>query len=91
MFIAFLIGLLMGVFFFGGLYWTVQRLGSVKNPAIFMTLSVIIRMVVLILGFYLLADEGYQNILLGLGGVILVRLIMVFTVKNPQRILKERK
>lgn len=82
MFISFLFGFLIGIVYFGGLYYSTRKFKDVKNPAIFMFLSFIIRMAVLIAGFYYLAKIDYKNVLIGLIGVILVRFIMIFKVKN---------
>lgn len=92
MIVSFLIGLLMGILYFGGLYFSTQKFNSAKSPALFMILSFVLRMGILIVGFYYLSKSGYKNILIGLLGVMLVRFIMVFNIKNrPSKSIKERK
>lgn len=92
MIISFLIGLFLGVLYFGGLYFTTQRFNNAKSPALFMILSFVLRMGVLIAGFYYLSKSGSKNILIGLLAVMLVRFIMLFNIKNhPSKSSTERK
>lgn len=77
MIIAFLGGILLGIFFFGGLYFTVERIQQVKHPVLFMVLSLLIRLAILLLGFYLLMDSRYQNLLAALAGVLLSRFFLI--------------
>lgn len=92
MVISFLIGLLLGGLYFGGLYLTTQRFNNAKSPALFMILSFVLRMGVLITGFYYLSKSGYKNILIGLLAVMLVRFLMLFNIKNhPSKSTTERK
>lgn len=79
---SFLIGLLIGVLYFGGLYYSTLKFGGVKNPGLFMVLSLILRMATLLFGLYYLAQRGYKNILLGFIGIMLVRFVMLFQVKR---------
>lgn len=82
MFVSFLFGILIGIVYFGGLYYSTQKFKDVKSPSLFMILSFIIRMAILIAGFYYLSKTGYKNVLIALIGVILVRFIMIFKIKN---------
>lgn len=92
MLISFLIGLLLGSIYFGGLYYSTQKFNNAKNPALFMILSFILRMGFLITGFYYLSKSGYKNILIGLLAVMLVRFFMLFSIKNhPSKSNTERK
>lgn len=83
MIVSFLVGLVLGVIYFGGLYYSTKKFNTVKSPALFMVISFIIRMGILVLGFYYLTKTDYKNVLLGLVGVILVRYIMIFKAKEP--------
>lgn len=84
--IAFFIGIILGILYFGGLYLTVQKINTVKTPALLMTLSLILRMGLLIGAFFYIAKSGFKDILFALVGVILARLVMTFTVKNQNSI-----
>ena len=79
---SFLIGLGIGLIYFGGLYWSTEKIESVKSPAFLMVGSMIIRMAILLFGLYYLAQSGYQSILAGFIGIMMVRFIMVYYVKK---------
>ncbi len=63
----------LGAIYFGGLWWTVRRAGSFRRPAISMLVSVLLRMSVVLGGFYLVAGYGWQRLLLCLLGFVIAR------------------
>ncbi|HCU08273.1 MAG TPA: ATP synthase subunit I [Clostridiales bacterium] len=79
----FLIGISLGLVFFGGLYWTVQKLADVKHPSLLMTVSLLFRMTVLLAVLFYVSKGGYQGVLFTLAGMLLVRVVMTFNVKRP--------
>lgn len=79
---SFLIGLVIGLLYFGGLYFSTQKLDDVKSPGFLMIGSFILRMVILIFGLYYLAQTNYQSVLLGFVGIMLVRVVLVTKVKD---------
>jgi len=81
-FYAFIVGIILGIVFFGGLQWTIDRLMKVRYPTALVLVSMVIRMAILLLGFYLLKDGSYYNIPLALLGVVLVRVVMVSVAKK---------
>lgn len=46
------IGALLGAVFYGGLYWTVSRGLASKHPALWFLLSLLVRVAIVLLGFY---------------------------------------
>ncbi|HZK10662.1 MAG TPA: ATP synthase subunit I [Clostridia bacterium] len=82
MMISFLSGLFIGVIYFGGLYYSTHKIKAVRNPGLFMALSLLIRMGILLVGLYYLAQRGYKSILLGFIGIMLIRFILVFQVRK---------
>jgi len=56
-------GLLLGVFFFGGLWWTVRRGVSAKRPALLFLGSLWLRTVVTVAGFYVVGDGDWRRLL----------------------------
>ena len=82
--LAFAGGIILGILFFGGLYITVQKMNTVKNPALIMILSFILRMVVLVIAFYFISKGGYKEVLFALAGVILTRLVMTFRMRGEK-------
>jgi F1F0 ATPase subunit 2 len=67
-------GLLLGAFFFGGLWWTVIRGVSSRHPALWFLGSMLLRMTVTLAGFYFAGREDWRRWLLCLLGFVLARL-----------------
>ena len=70
---AALVGLLLGAFFFGGLWWTVQKSTQVKHPALWVMASFFLRTVVALLGFYAVGQGQWQRLLACLLGFMVAR------------------
>ena len=66
-------GLLLGTFFFGGLWFTIRRGIAAKNPALLFLASFFIRTVVVLTGFYFVIQGDWKNILFCLGGFVIAR------------------
>lgn len=77
MVVGFLGGLMLGLFFFGGLYWSVEKLAQVKNPAVLMLLSLLVRMAALMAGFILLFKRSFAEGVAALFGVIFVKFVLI--------------
>ncbi len=82
--VEFLIGIVLGGIFFGGLYWTVQRLDGIQNPSALFLVSFVVRMAILVAGLYYVSGSGYQAVLLTLLGILVIRYIMIFVINKPQ-------
>ena len=57
-------GLILGAFFFGGLWWTVIKGVSSQRPALWFFGSMVLRMSITLLGFYFVAREDWERWLL---------------------------
>ena len=80
--IAFFTGTIIGIFYFGGLWFTVQKIPHSNQPFLLACTSFIIRLAISLIGFYIiiqgrLAVEVIYLLLSTLGGFFLVRVIMV--------------
>ncbi len=71
---ALLAGALLGMMFYGGLWWTVQRGVSSKRVALWFFASLLLRMGVVLAGFYFVAGGHWQRLLLCLLGFVMARL-----------------
>jgi len=69
-------GLLLGAFFFGGLWWTVVRGVSSQQPALWFFSSMLLRTSVTLMGFYFVGREDWRRWPLCLLGFVLARLIV---------------
>lgn len=69
-------GILMGAFFFGGLWWTVRRGLVSRRPGIWFMGSMLLRTGIVTTGFYFLLGlpaEGWQILLASLAGFLMAR------------------
>ncbi|WP_420382207.1 ATP synthase subunit I [Novosphingobium sp.] len=67
-------GLLLGAFFFGGLWWTVVKGLASPNPALLFLGSMVLRMAVLLAGLALIGRDDWRNWSLCLLGIVLARM-----------------
>jgi F1F0 ATPase subunit 2 len=75
--LAFLEGVVLGVIFFGGLWWTVRQGVSSKRVALWFLLSMVLRTCIVLLGFYYILGGNWQRLLVGLLGFVVARMIVV--------------
>jgi F1F0 ATPase subunit 2 len=71
-------GILLGAFFFGGLWWTVRHGVSSRNPGLWFIGSTLLRIGMVMTGFYFLLGlpgESWQILLASLLGFIITRLV----------------
>lgn len=72
-----LVGALLGVLFFAGLWWTVRKLGSTKQVALLFLGSMLLRSCLVVLGFYFIVGDSWQRLLAGLLGFIIARVMVI--------------
>jgi len=75
--LALLGGLALGIVFFGGLWWTVQRGVSSKQPALWFFASLMLRTAIVVAGFYFVMHGDWRRLVSSLFGFILARLCIV--------------
>lgn len=66
----------IGLFHFGGLWWTVRRIGERNNPAAFLLVSQLLRTGLTVALLYLVAGAAWERLLAAVVGMLLVRRIM---------------
>lgn len=71
--LAALAGGALGSLFFGGLWWTVRRGVSSSRPALWYVGSFVLRMGIVLAGFYLVGRDHWPRLLSCLGGFLLAR------------------
>ena len=76
-------GLLLGVFFFGGLWWTVVRGAASQQPAVWFFGSLVLRMSITLVGFYFVGRDHLGRWLACLLGFVLARLIVTRLTRRP--------
>ena len=83
-------GVLLGVFFFGGLWWTVIRGVSSQQPALWFFASMLLRMSVTLAGFYFVGSEHWERWLLCLLGFVLARAVVEWLTRRPVELNNSR-
>ncbi len=71
-------GVLLGAFFFGGLWWTIRRGLSSQHPALWFLASLLLRTAIVLAGFYVMAVDGWRTLLAGLIGFVAARLAVTW-------------
>ncbi len=84
LFLALLAGCLLGAFFFGGLWWTVQLITAGRRPYLVIMASFLIRTAVVLAGFYLLLRAGWPCLFAGLAGFLAARTLLASLLKPGQ-------
>jgi len=72
-----LAGVLIGAVFFGGLWWTVQKGVVSQSPALWFSISLLLRTGITLSGFYFISGGDWKRLLGCLAGFIIARLIIV--------------
>ena len=71
--LALLAGALLGVFFFGGLWWTVQKGVTSERPALWFLGSLLLRTGLILAGFYLVSQGHWSRLVACLLGFLIAR------------------
>ncbi len=74
--LAVLAGLVLGAFFFGGLWWTVNRSMVSPQPGLLILGSFLSRTAVVVGGFYLALQGGWQSLVTCLVGFLVSRVLV---------------
>jgi F1F0 ATPase subunit 2 len=81
---ALIAGLLLGLVFFGGLWWTVQKALSSAHPGLWFISSFLLRTGIAVTGFYFISAGNLQKLALLVIGFLISRLLVTyFTRQKP--------
>jgi F1F0 ATPase subunit 2 len=75
--LAFSSGVLLGIIFFGGLWWTVRRGLLSPTPALWFSASLLVRTGVALGGFYFVSQAEWRRLLACLLGFFLARIVVM--------------
>ena len=70
-------GMAFGVFFFGGLWWTVRSSMASPRPGPLVFASMLVRLGITLAGFYVVADKQWQPLVACLIGFVTARFLIV--------------
>lgn len=75
--LVFIAGAALGYGYFAGLWWTVRRMSNSEHPVQWMVGSAIIRLSVVLIGFWSLMAGRWENLLAAILGFLVARTVMV--------------
>lgn len=91
--LAFPGGLLLGMFFYGGLWWTVRKGLASPRPHLWFMASYLLRTSVTVAGLFVLSGGRWPRLLIALLGCLMARLIVMRLGKKagpePSRLSRE--
>lgn len=76
-------GVLLGVLFFGGLWWTAQRGLASRRPALWFVGSFLLRTSVVLAGMYVVSSGRWEALLACLVGFVVARVIVTRLAGSP--------
>lgn len=81
--LTFMSGMILGVLYFSGLWFTVQYIHHGKHPTFWLVTSLILRMTLLLTAFYLILSYGHWgHLLAALAGFVIFR---IFSTRSMRR------
>ena len=81
-FCCFAAGILLGGFYFGGLWLTVRQIKGKRHFARTVFFSWLVRTAVLLGGFYVVMRNDWQRLLVAFAGLLAVRFVVVSRIRN---------
>jgi F1F0 ATPase subunit 2 len=71
-------GALLGTIFFGGLWWTIRKTLSSKQPGLWIFGSLLLRMSIALTGIVLVSGSHWERLLLCLVGFFIARFVVTW-------------
>ena len=81
--LALMAGILLGSIFFGGLWWTVRKGVFSKSPALWFLGSMLLRMSLVLAGFYFVGRGDWVRLVICLLGFVVARFIVMRLTRPP--------
>lgn len=85
MILVFAAGVILGIIFFGGLWFTVKKAVNAKMPGLWILSSFILRIGITLLGFYMVGGDNWRHLLVCLIGFIVARFAVLYFTKAFDR------
>ena len=82
--IALLGGMVIGIFFFGGLWITIRRVQDNQRPGTVLFVSSFVRIAIALGSLYVLAWGQWERLLIAVVGFMLARLVVIRSVGYPK-------
>ncbi|HVC92148.1 MAG TPA: ATP synthase subunit I [Pirellulales bacterium] len=81
--LALFVGAALGAFFFGGLWWTVQKGIASERPAVWFVGSLLLRASLVLAGFYFFSQGHWSRLVACVCGFLIARVIVVRRLARP--------
>jgi F1F0 ATPase subunit 2 len=81
--VALFAGMLLGMIFYGGLWWTVRRSVSSKSLNVWLIGSFPVRAIIAVTGFYIVSRGDWRSLLICLVGFLLARICVTRLLRAP--------
>jgi len=91
MILAFAAGIVLGTLFYAGLWLTVRKSLGEKVPAVWFIGSFIIRISIVLLGFYYISKANWKMLLICLLGFITARILVFWVTKKLEQKIEPNK
>ena len=78
-------GAVLGTIFFGGLWWTVRKGASSGRPALWFFSSGLLRMAIVVAGFYYAGDGRWRCFASAVAGFVVARLVVVWLARSSRQ------
>jgi F1F0 ATPase subunit 2 len=78
-----LAGVGLGTIFFAGLWWTVRRGLSSHQPALWFSISLLLRVTIVLVGFFAVGGGHWRRLLACLLGFLVARLAVTRLTRTP--------
>lgn len=88
---VFVAGLIVGLLYFGGLLWTVQRLGKSKHPFVFYLTSFAARLSLVAACVLFVLQVGSVHLLVAIAGFFVARVFLVCLTRYKQQTQQQSK
>jgi F1F0 ATPase subunit 2 len=82
--LAWLAGGVLGAIFFGGLWWTVRKGMSSKQPALWFLGSLLLRTTMALVGFYFTSGGHWERLLVCFLGFVLARPVVTWLTRPTE-------
>jgi F1F0 ATPase subunit 2 len=73
-------GVLLGLLYFGSLWWVVRRLPEISRPELWLPLSTVLRILVVLVGVYFLAGHDWKRLVAVMLGFLIGRFLVFWRV-----------
>ncbi len=81
--LALVAGLVLGTIYFGGLWWTVHKGVTARQPALWFLGSLLLRMGLVLVGFYFVGRGDWRRLVACLLGFVIGRIIVMRLTRAP--------